>query len=55
MKEIEITKWIIRVDESKKKEMADLIGLDKDGNEYTFQYFDGADFRKQDIICTTKE
>jgi hypothetical protein len=39
VKEIEITKWIIRIDESRRGEgpKAQIIGLDKDGNEYTFQ------------------
>jgi hypothetical protein len=54
--EIKIVKWIIRVNGNKSREKADLIGFDKDGNEYTFQYWDGviSEFRKQDIIKTLK-
>ena len=53
MREVEIKKWIIRINESKKREKADLIGIDKKGNEYTFRYWDGMSqgFKKQDIIC----
>lgn len=56
MREIKIVKFIIRVDDSKKREKADLVGFDKDGNEYTFQYWDGLaqGFKKQDIICEEK-
>jgi len=53
-KEIEITRWIIRVEETKDREKADLVGFDVEGNEYTFQYWDGVSqaHRKQDIIVT---
>jgi hypothetical protein len=58
MQEIEIVKWIIRVDESKPRDRANLIGLDREGNEYTFQtrYYEGGEWHDAptDIICTTK-
>lgn len=54
MKEIEIKKWIIRVDESKKTDKAVLIGLDKEGNEYTLSHHIYSDVVQTDIICTEK-
>ena len=52
MREIEIKKWIIRVDESKKRDSAILIGLDEDRNEYTLKHY-SCDYEVEtDIICT---
>ena len=58
MKEIEIVKWVVRIEEKEsvqgKNGKAVLVGLDKDGNEYQMQYYDSAmDMqRHQDIIVT---
>ena len=58
MQEIEIVKFIVRVDESKPRDKADLIGFDEDGNEYTFQtrYYEGGEWHDAptDIIVTTQ-
>jgi len=54
IEEIEIIKWVVRVDNSTERHSATLIGLDADGNEYTQEYWDGIlnQYKQQDIICT---
>ena len=54
MQEIEIVKTIIRVDDSKEKEKADVIMFDGDGDEYQVKFRDKmtGEYLSFDVLCT---
>ena len=55
-KEIVITKLVVRVDSSKEKNRAIIIGFDKEGNEYELYYYDSKGDRlpHPDVVITEK-
>lgn len=60
IEEIEIVRWVVRVEEMpNKKQFAELVGFDKDGNEITTQtqvYVHGEYHKAEtDVICTEKK
>lgn len=38
-KDIELVRWVVRLTETDKGERAKLVAFDKDGSEYTFEYW----------------